>query len=125
MKKLIALTLVALSLYGLEASAASVIRTPPVTAKAPAGITNRGLRCVGQNFGKKAVPIFAEVVYADGTVSFSDTVTVEPQNTAYIQSIYGGSGFRYCRFTVSNKTTVKGWLEVEDDGATSLVLEAK
>jgi hypothetical protein len=52
-------------------------------------------------------------------------VTVEPQNTAYIQSIYGGSGFRYCRFTVSNKTMVKGWLEVEDDGATSLVLEAK
>jgi hypothetical protein len=71
------------------------------------------------------VPIFAEVVYADGTVNFSDTVTVEPQSTAYIQSIYGGSGFRYCRFTVSNKTMVKGWLEVEDDGATSLVLEAK
>lgn len=125
MKKTIALALVALSLYGVEANAASVIRTPPVTAKAPAGIANRGLRCVGQNFGKKAVPIFAEVVYADGTVTFSDTVMVEPQNTAYIQSIYGGAGFRYCRFTVSNKTTVKGWLEVEDDGATSFVLEAK
>lgn len=125
MKKIFALTLITFLLVGLDANAASVVRTPPVTAKAPAGVTNRGIRCVGQNFGNKAVPIFAEVVYADGSVTFSSTVTVEPQNTAYIQSVYGGSGFRYCRFTIGNKKTTKGWLEVEDDGATSIVLEAK
>jgi hypothetical protein len=65
------------------------------------------------------------VVSADGSVIFKNTITLAPGNMDYVQSIYGGSGFRYCRFTVTNKTLIKGWLEVEDDNATSMILEAK
>ena len=91
----------------------------------PPGITNRGIRCVAQNFSPKPASVLGQLVGGDGAVLFEKTISLDPEHTDYVQSIYGGSGFRYCRFAVANKNLVKAWLEVEDDSSTSIVLEAK
>ena len=124
MKKILVLTCLAISIYSVGASSAT-LKTGPVAAAKPPGITNRGIRCVAQNFSPKPVSVSAQLVGGDGAVLFEKTISLDPEHTDYVQSIYGGSGFRYCRFAVANKNLVKAWLEVEDDSSTSIVLEAK
>lgn len=124
MKKLLALSVLSVSLYSAPICSAT-LRTGPVVAAKPSGITNRGIRCVAQNFSPKQASVGAQLIAGDGSVLWEKTIVLDPEHTEYVQSVYGGTGFRYCRFNIANKNLVKAWLEVEDDSSTVMVLEAK
>lgn len=127
MKKLIvfAFLLSAPAIYG---ASLSTLRTGPVNAAKPIQAGNdsdRIIKCIAQNFTRRPTLVQSSTLDANGNSLQESTTTIPPGVTSVLHQVTGGDGYRYCTFAVTNKTQIKGWLEVADDNATTLLIEAR
>jgi hypothetical protein len=117
------------------ATAITTLNTGPASTGKPVGVAVRNIWCVTENLSKKPQPVTAELWHAN-TISPPPT---EPQRTTSYtlapnqSSGYAGPGSSgpnqggvqvYCRFKVKTKSA-RGYLTIEDDNATVLIIEAK
>ena len=124
-----------LVLAGLAGQASAVtITTGPVLVNDPADGVNNEVWCIAQNLDKnKARQVTGTVIFANtGGVVQTGTKTLNPGFGDWIAGATGGSGLVYCTFDVPNKTTVRGYLAIQQSPVgqsqlttTLLTLEAK
>lgn len=115
----------ALVVYGSTASALTLNSGPAATATT-AGV-NRVLWCVAENLTTKPQDVTAELFNGKGEPSGQpQTKTLQPNAKDWVAgwNASSGGGLTHCRFTMKTNK-VRGYLEVQDNFVTTVVLEAK
>lgn len=99
-----------------DASAKSILISPPVSVNAPSPEVNRVVWCQAQNLSARDQTVVSATMLGDnGTVVQEISGAVNPSKTIWLSGAQGGSGTLYCKFTVNNPKRVRGYIVVQDE----------